>query len=610
MRSVVALGGAAMLVTAVAVVSLGGGPAAQASTLAPACSTSGTWETGELNIFFFDVEQGDSQLVVGPTGKTMLIDLGESSWNAYQNTKAIRVADLIRDICGIGSGPVHLDYVMASHHHLDHIGYPGNPNDTGNIGNGLWQLLHPDHQAFTVGTLIDRDAGDWDDTDESDTCEVGTSATPSDEVVWNNAGTVSQTSRRFICWLYGPDGQRDREHIEGRVLRLTNGDPWPSLDLGTGVTAQVLQANAKGVMQADEETPMPGDHTTAQYPPSENDYSIAVRFEYGDYRYATAGDLDGEYSISGFGYSYNDVEASVAEEFGDVDTMRVNHHGSGHSTSGDYAETLAPETAVISCGSNPFGHPANRVLDALRGVANGLGGGADIYLTNNPCDDEDEGGGDIDYTGVLNSDGDIHVHTTGSGTGYTVHYDVGSNGYAAGLPPSGGGPPSSDQVLISEVRLRGPGGANDEFVELRNTGTTTADISGWKLQACTATTGSASNRATVPPSTSLPPGGYYLIARATYYTGAVSPDLTFSAAVADGGGVRMVTGTGGYVDGVGSGAPTTSDCREGDGLTFPTSDADESFHRDGAGSVDSGDNAGDFTGPATSSPVNAAGETG
>jgi len=98
---------------------------------APRCSTTGTWKQGELNVYWFDVEQGDSQLVVGPTGRTMLIDLGESAYNTTgTGTRATRVASAIRAICGIASGPVHLDYVVASHHHLDHIGYGGVPGDT------------------------------------------------------------------------------------------------------------------------------------------------------------------------------------------------------------------------------------------------------------------------------------------------------------------------------------------------------------------------------------------------------------------------------------------------------------------------------------------------
>jgi beta-lactamase superfamily II metal-dependent hydrolase len=608
MRRLALLAVAAILVTTGAV-GMAAGPTQASVPPAPSCSPAGTWEVGELNIYFFDVEQGDSQLIVGPTGRTMLIDLGERSWNAYHNTMVSRVADNIREVCGITSGPVHLDYVMISHHHLDHVGYAGNPNDEGNIGNGLWQLLHPDYHAFTVGTVIDRDAGDWVDTNNNGTCEVGTAAEPSDEIVWHNAGTTSQTSRRLICWLYGPDSQRDRLHIEGRVLRLTNNDPWPSFDLGPGVTAQVLLANAKGVMQVDGVTPVSGDHTTAHYPPSENDYSIAIKFEYGHYRYATAGDLDGDYNISGFGYSYNDVEAAVAQEFGDVDTMRVNHHGSGHSTSDYYTEVLAPETAVISCGNNSYGHPANRVLAALRDVANALGTGADIYLTNNPCAADDKSGAPIDYSGVLNTEGDIHLHTTGNGTGYTVHYDVGSNSYPAGLPPTGHGSQGA-QVLISEVRFRGPNGAQDVFVELRNTGAAPADVSGWRLQACTATTGTAQNRATIPASTVMPPGGYYLLAHETGYSGAVAPDLTFSASIADGGGARIITDTGTYVDGVGSDVPETSECREGTGLSFPTGNHNLSLHRDGAGAVDTDDNLADFTGPSASTPTNAAGQTG
>ena len=95
---------------------------------AAACSSAGTWRQGELNVYWFDVDQGDAQLIVGPTGKTLLIDLGENAWNTKGvNTNATAVAAEIRNICGTGSSPVHLDYVMNSHLHLDHIGYPKNP---------------------------------------------------------------------------------------------------------------------------------------------------------------------------------------------------------------------------------------------------------------------------------------------------------------------------------------------------------------------------------------------------------------------------------------------------------------------------------------------------
>jgi beta-lactamase superfamily II metal-dependent hydrolase len=584
-------------------------PAAAFAEGAP-CATSGTWQQGELNVYWFDVEQGDAQLIVGPTGRTMLIDLGERSWNARASTMAMRVEAAIREICDVPTGPIHLDHVMASHHHLDHIGYAGNPNDTSSLGNGIYQLLHPDEIGWTVGTLIDRDGGTWVDVDGDGTCSVGTSAEPSDEVVFHNAGTTSQTARRWICWLHGPDGQRDRAHIEGRVEVLTNDLPsWPTYDLGPGVTAEVLQANAKDIMQADGVTPVAGDHTAADYPPSENDYSIAIRFGFGDYRYATAGDTDGVYGTSAFGYSYNDVEAELAPRIGVVDTMRVNHQGSGHSSSDLYVETLAPETAIISCGNNSYGHPANRVLDVLRNVPNSLGTGADIYLTNNPCDDDERDGTPIDYSGTFNTDGDIWLHTTGGGSGYLVHYDAGTNEYVAGLPPVGDPGDEGEvttPVTITEVRFRGPGGAGDEFVEIRNVSSEALDVSGWRLQGCAATSGAPSNRATIPSDTTLQPGMSWLFAH-TGYTGSVAPDQTYGSGIADGGGARIVDAAGLMVDGVASDALDSNECREGTGLPFPTTNDDVSFHRLGDGATDTDDNLADFEGPSPSSPVNSSG---
>jgi beta-lactamase superfamily II metal-dependent hydrolase len=399
------------------------------------CASPVGWTSGEVTVYWFDVEQGDGQLIIGPTGKTLLIDLGETAFNSTLNSNATRIEARIREICGTGADPVALDYVMGSHHHLDHIGYAGVPDDTSNYGNGIYQLLTPKSEGgfgFTVGTLLDHDGGTWTDTNHDGRCEVGTSAAPSDEIAWHNAGTVSQTSRRWICWLYGPDGQADRANIQGHVVTLTNDNPWPSIDLGPGVTPTILEANAKDVMQADGITPVSGDHTGEATPPSENDYSIAFSLQYGTWRYATAGDSDGEYNSSSFGYSYNDIEAILASRFGDVDTMRANHHGSGHSSSQSYLDALKPESAVFSCGTNDFGHPSNRILDALRVLPNDRGTGTDAYLTNDPCDPyQADGTTPTDYSGTFNHDGDLRLTTTSGGTGYVITYDAGANTYVA-----------------------------------------------------------------------------------------------------------------------------------------------------------------------------------
>jgi beta-lactamase superfamily II metal-dependent hydrolase len=433
-----------------------GTPAASGVATAPApvpCATSGTWTPGEVTLYWLNVGQGDSQLIVGPTGKTLLIDIGETAFNTTgASSNASRLAGTIRAICGVGANPVALDYVMASHHHLDHIGYAGNPDDVRTrYGNGLYQLLTPEGLGFSVGTLIDHDGGTWVDTAGDGSCHVGTSANPADNFEWHNAGTTSQTARRWICWLYGPAGQPDRALIEGRVLTVTNDLPWPSLDLGPGVTASIVNANGKDTLQADGITPVSGDNTLqgGSGPPSENDYSIAVLIRFGRWRYATAGDSDGEYNVSPFGYTYNDIESTLAPLFGPVDTLRANHHGSGHSSSDAFVGTLRPGTAFISCGRNDFGHPSNRMLDTLRTVPTDAGIGADIYLANNPCDPiQADRVTPTDYSGTFNTGGDTVLRTTGGGSGYTITYDTGTRVYTAyGSPstPAAVRPPATSQ---------------------------------------------------------------------------------------------------------------------------------------------------------------------
>jgi competence protein ComEC len=61
-----------------------------------------------LTVTFINVEQGDSEWIESPTGKTMLIDAGESS----QVAKVISVIDPAKTI----------DIVVTTHPHADHIG--------------------------------------------------------------------------------------------------------------------------------------------------------------------------------------------------------------------------------------------------------------------------------------------------------------------------------------------------------------------------------------------------------------------------------------------------------------------------------------------------------
>jgi predicted extracellular nuclease len=166
---------------------------------------------------------------------------------------------------------------------------------------------------------------------------------------------------------------------------------------------------------------------------------------------------------------------------------------------------------------------------------------------------------------------------------------------------------SASGVVISEFRFRGPVGGNDEYVELMNAGSAAVDISSWKLQGCSSTTGVASDRTTVPAGVVLQAGEHYLFVNNNAsggYSGTVAGDRTYGTGFTDGAGARIIDSTSAVVDGVGGTGIGGTQCREGTGISnMPTANGDQSYERIG-GAQDTDDNASDFAGPKPGNPQN------
>ncbi|MEI7037186.1 Calx-beta domain-containing protein [Fulvimonas yonginensis] len=164
-------------------------------------------------------------------------------------------------------------------------------------------------------------------------------------------------------------------------------------------------------------------------------------------------------------------------------------------------------------------------------------------------------------------------------------------------------------LTISNFRVRGPAGGNDEFVELHNGSGAPLDVGGYALLASNAS-GTTGTRAVLPSGTTIAPGCYLLLTNTASggYSGSVAGDLGYNTGITDTGGLAIADGAGRLVDQVG----LSSGSAYGEGtrlVSLGSGNLDQSYARirDAAGNVrDTGDNAADFVLQAPSQPRNRA----
>ena len=89
----------------------------------------------------------------------------------------------------------------------------------------------------------------------------------------------------------------------------------------------------------------------------ENANSVVLRLTYGNFAMVFTGDAEAE----------TEAEMIKAKTPLRAQILKVGHHGSRYATSDSFLNVVAPQAAIISCGTNNrYGHPSQPTLDRLK----------------------------------------------------------------------------------------------------------------------------------------------------------------------------------------------------------------------------------------------------
>ena len=255
--------------------------------------------TGRLDIYFIDVEGGAATLLVSPAGESILIDSGYPDNHGRDRDRIIDVAKNVAGLKGI-------DHAMVSHWHRDHYG-----NHAALAA------------AFGIRTFWDR--GIPDTLQEDDQFETRVAAY--------------------------------RAATQNASRQLKAGDEVPFASTDTRFQARVLAASRNVVANEGPPNPYADRHVPRNEDPTDNAASLAVVFEFGEFRFLCCGDLT--WNIEGQLVTPNNP-------VGTVDLYMVTHHGL--PTSNNPALVLAVDPTVTVMCNGPAKGGAESTLKTLHEI--------------------------------------------------------------------------------------------------------------------------------------------------------------------------------------------------------------------------------------------------
>ena len=276
--------------------------------------------SSELQVRILDVGpvNGDSILITSVGGKTVLVDAGDTS-------KSKVVVEALKRY-----NVQQIDYLVITHPHPDHMG-------------GATEVL----KAFKTLNVIDNGQP------PSIPPELIAQQKPAGPANTKKPQTKKPTKGPAITRFYD-DYQ---EALKNSGAHYEKAQPGTKYDLGNGALLTVMSPIEPLFVKDQMKTG--GNEANAN--------SIVMRLDYGAFSMLLSGDAEEQTEHRLLTKDLN-LEAKV---------LKVAHHGSKYASTADFLKRVKPEIAIVSCGAwNRYGHPAQSVLDRLKGA------GVKVYRTD------------------------------------------------------------------------------------------------------------------------------------------------------------------------------------------------------------------------------------
>ena len=158
-------------------------------------------------------------------------------------------------------------------------------------------------------------------------------------------GVIAAMKKLDVEEVLMPDCMEENEYrkeieqiAEERDIKLSYFKAGARLRFGSGLVLDIISPDEEDIASDDE-----------------NDTSMGIRVEYGDFKALFTGDIT------------SDVEENHLGEWGHCNVLKVPHHGSKTSSGEDFLDEVSPDAAVFCVGEdNSYSHPDKKVLQRYR----------------------------------------------------------------------------------------------------------------------------------------------------------------------------------------------------------------------------------------------------